>query len=294
MTELDHFELDKPSSGTPDDLPPEPPERSPAALVAVLLVAVAGLGALLYFWFLREPAVDPQPPRTTVTEAPVPDRPEPLEGEAGYDADLPSLDLSDPLVRELLSALSTRPELAAWLATDNLIRNFAAVVDNVADGVTPARHLRVLAPGSGFQARPAAERFVVDPRSYSRYDGIAQTVDTIDATGLARVYSTLKPRIEDAYRDLGYPDRPFDQTLERAIVRLLRTPIVEGDVPLTEAVLSYRYVDPDLETLSPAQKQLLRMGPRNVRVIQAKLREVALALGIPEHRLPATSLTAAR
>ena len=41
-----------------------------------------------------------------------------------------------------------------------------------------------------------------------------------------------------------------------------------------------------LESLTNAQKQLLRMGPRNVKLIQAKLREVAVALGIPASRLP--------
>ena len=38
--------------------------------------------------------------------------------------------------------------------------------------------------------------------------------------------------------------------------------------------------------LTGVQKQLLRMGPRNVRIIQSSLREIALALGIPAERLP--------
>jgi len=37
--------------------------------------------------------------------------------------------------------------------------------------------------------------------------------------------------------------------------------------------------------LSEAQKQLLRMGPENMRVVKQKLRELAAALGIPEDRL---------
>jgi hypothetical protein len=44
--------------------------------------------------------------------------------------------------------------------------------------------------------------------------------------------------------------------------------------------VSYKYDDPKLEALTLAQKQLLRMGPRNVRLIQAKLREMAPYLGI--------------
>jgi len=40
------------------------------------------------------------------------------------------------------------------------------------------------------------------------------------------------------------------------------------------------------QALSAAQKQLLRMGPQNVRMVQNKLREIAAALGIPASKLP--------
>ena len=39
--------------------------------------------------------------------------------------------------------------------------------------------------------------------------------------------------------------------------------------------------DRRLEALSPAQRHLLRMGPRNVRMIQGELRTLAAALGVP-------------
>ena len=47
-----------------------------------------------------------------------------------------------------------------------------------------------------------------------------------------------------------------------------------------------RAFHPQLQELSAAQKQLLRMGPQNVRTVQSKLREIATALGIPASRLP--------
>jgi hypothetical protein len=40
--------------------------------------------------------------------------------------------------------------------------------------------------------------------------------------------------------------------------------------------------------LTAAQKQLLRMGPRNERLVKAKLREIALALGMTPAQLPAS------
>ena len=75
--------------------------------------------------------------------------------------------------------------------------------------------------------------------------------------------------------------------MARALANLLGTPEVRGDAALTQVVLSYHYVDERIESLSGAQKQLLRMGPRNVQVVKAKLRELAVALGIPADRLPA-------
>jgi hypothetical protein len=95
------------------------------------------------------------------------------------------------------------------------------------------------------------------------------------------LYATLRPRIEEAYRDLGYPDQPFDRTLQRAIVMLLDTPDVNGPVRVEPKGIGYAFADHLLEALSGPQKELLRTGPRNVRVIQAKLRDIAVALGIP-------------
>ena len=40
----------------------------------------------------------------------------------------------------------------------------------------------------------------------------------------------------------------------------------------------YRFEDASLESLSPIQKQLVRMGPKNTRAIQAKVGEMAREL----------------
>ena len=90
----------------------------------------------------------------------------------------------------------------------------------------------------------------------------------------------MKPRITDAYRQLGDPEGEFDPTLTRALVELLRTPVVDGRIALTRKSVDYQFADPALESLSGAERQLLRMGPRNVRLIQQKLREIAPYLGI--------------
>ena len=257
------------------------PWRWWAGAAALVLIGAAVAGALL---FLRRPAA---PPSVLATEVAVSGTAR-TQGPLGPQIEpqpLPPLDLTDPLVRDLLGALSSRPELAKWLAGAGLIRAFVASVENIADGRTPASHLRPLAPSRPFVAAPRGDGFVVDPRSYARYDAVADTVASLDASGLARIYATLRPRLQEAYRELGYPDGNIDVAIERAIERLLRTPRVEPTARIQQAPVVYKFTDERLESLSPVEKQFLRMGPRNTRLVQDKLRDVGRVLGIVAERL---------
>ena len=100
------------------------------------------------------------------------------------------------------------------------------------------------------------------------------------------LYATLKPRIDEAYLDLGSPDTMFDQILEQSIIRLLDTPILKDPVNLRRQGIGYIFANPEIENLTAAQKQYLRFGSRNMDLANRKLREIGLALGIPEGRLP--------
>jgi hypothetical protein len=161
-------------------------------------------------------------------------------------------------------------------------------VANIAEGVAPAKQLNALRPAAAFQVLERGEAFYIEPRSYDRYTRLADAVASVDPAGAAKLYATLKPRIEEAAAELGFPDRRFDQFLEQAIVALLRTPTPDRPLQVkpNDEGIGYGFVDDGLERLSAAQKPLLRMGPRNARVIKTKLREIALSLGIPSARLP--------
>ena len=65
------------------------------------------------------------------------------------------------------------------------------------------------------------------------------------------------------------------------MAELLGTPVVEGPVRLEQKILSFAMTDETLESLSQAQKQLLRMGPKGVRAVQGKIRELAAAARRP-------------
>lgn len=265
--------------------PPMPLPRGPSPAPWIAAAIAVALAAGVYFYLQRggTPAPSVPPPDSAPQAAVSPDRP---LGAAADPIEIPPLDASDDVVRMLVAALSSHPRVAAWLATDDLMRNFTVVVENIAGGKSPATHLRSLRPAGAFRAATRGTRLFVDPRSYDRYSGIADAVASIDPAGAARLYTTLRPRIQEAYRELGH-DEPFDRALEQALVALLRVPIGEDDVELEPQGAIYEFADARLEQMTAAQKQLARMGPRNARTIQARLREIALALGIPPERLPA-------
>ena len=260
---------------------PEPHVKS-AVWIASVFIVVAASAATVYFIRSRRPVSGPAPARG-VQSAQEPARP------LGSDAEqiaLPPLGESDALVRDLVRKITSHPQALAWLTTTGLIRNFTVVVANIAEGSTPAGHLRVLRLSSPFQVDERNGEIFIDPRSYDRYDGVASAAASIDPPGASRLYATLKPRIEEAYAELGVQPASFDVALERAVVALLQVPAVDGPVRLYPKGIGYRFADPNLERLTPAQKQLLRAGPRNVRIVQSALRQLALTLGIPPSRLP--------
>lgn len=274
-----------PETPPPPSLPP--PSSPPLWPVIAGAVAVGVLGALWYFAARGStPAPAKAQPGVAQTTVDLPKQPARLQAEPGEAIDLPPLDATDAIVRTLVGRLSSHPAIAAWLTTDQLIRNITVVVANIADGDTPAKHLKALRPSGSFSVRQSGGQIVLDPASYARYDSIADGVASLDARGVARFYATVKPRIAEAYKDLGGGDTDFDRTVERALVMLLKTPIVDRDVQLVTAKMSYAFADLSLEELSKAQRQFLRMGPRNMRLVKAKLREVAHYLGIPDASLP--------
>lgn len=279
MTELD-FDLRPPGHSTPPQ--PPPPPRRPVALWIGIAVVVIALGVAAYYVFGRGPSDAPSN-AAAAADAPAADS---AIGRDGLNVTLPPLEMSDAIIRELVGKLSAHPRVAAWLVTDGLVRNFTVVVVNIAEGRTPAPQLRRLRPTGTFQVSQRGADTVIDPRSYDRYNSLAEASASLDPAGSARLYTGLKPLIDQAYAELGYPDIPFDRMLERAIIRLLETPVVEDPIRVEPEGIGWVYADARLEDLSGAQRQLIRLGARNQQVVQGSLRNIALALGIPAQRLP--------
>jgi len=278
MTDPNDYDLRNSDEPAPDVDAAPPTNRG--IWIAVALVAMLGAIAA-YVFYARRTGPAPSP---VATAAPAPPPARPLGGEPEA-VTVPPLDESDAVVRDLVRALSTHPQVLAWLTTKGLIRNFAVVVSNINDGVTPAKHVEPLRPKAAFQVVERNGQTEIDPRSYDRYNALADAVASLDPAGASRLYATLKPRLQEAYAELGVQPASFDAALEHAIVALLKVPVVDGPVRVQPKGIGWGYADARLEDLNGAQKQLLRMGPRNVRSIQSSLRRIAAALGIPEEQL---------
>jgi len=248
-------------------------DKKPIAIIAVALVVFLAGGA---WWMSRPrsvPAQNASPKVVTGTEAPI-DKP----GAPAPPVNLPPLDQMDGFLRPLLAALSSRPELANWLATDDLIGQLATAIDQAAAGASPARDFKVIRPAARFVPGGRGDRRVIDPASYRRYDGLVQTITAIDASNVAKIYKTIRPRLNEAYQRMGNPTGDVDRGLAQVLDILLDTPVVKDPVAIVEGDGSWEFADEDLEELRPTQKQLLRMGSANVDRLLVWLRALQAAL----------------
>jgi hypothetical protein len=257
-----------------------PSGRFTGPFVGVVALAIVA-GVASYGFFLAEPVLEEA---TSITEAPA--APAVVRDSTHREPTPVPLGESDAMVRDLVKTLSSHLGLAGWLIPDDLVRTFVVVVDNVADGHTPAEHLPPWRPTRRFQTAGASPRLHVDPLSHARYDTHAEIVAAIDPTVAAELYHTLQPLIATAYAELGRAGDEFDVTVLRALRNLLETPVLERDVRLIHRAPFFEFADPALEDLLPVQKQFLGMGPRNVRAVQASLLEIAEAIGFDTAGLP--------
>ncbi len=278
--DLEDFEIDKSQLASGGEAPaghegPRDPPL-PLGLILVGVALVAAIGAVVFI--LMRPGQKAPPPPSPVAPASLASA-QPTEPPAS----LPQLADSDAFVRDAARGLSNHPQLGAWLATRGLVRTLTVTLQNIGEGRSPAPFLPFLTPTVRFQATEKAGRLVADPKSYAAYDDFADGVSALDAAECARVYKLLAPLFAAAYADLGYPGPDFPKAVARAVEVLGATRVSDVEIVLRRGRVFLEFADPKLESLPLAQRHLLRMGPRNARLIQKKAAEIAQALGLPPH-----------
>lgn len=248
---------------------PSPLPRVLAALVIVALMV--GLG---WLWLASDRDTS-SPPSTTGAPASTPE-PEVERGwgEGSPEMELPELDASDEFIRRVVAGLSARPELAAWLTTDELVRRFVTVVVDLAGEFNPTESVAHMRPDEPFQVRTEDGRTYMSEGSFRRFDALAATVASLDTEGTVQLYRQLLPLMEAAYAELGIQGPSFRELVEVALDNVLAIEPREGPMELVGADGIYVYADAELEAQRGLEKAFLRMGPDNTRRIQSKVQEL--------------------
>jgi hypothetical protein len=241
--------------------------------VAVLAVLAGG-----WYWYRShqeaapvERALPPLPPATAPANA-GPQISHPLPASSSSEA-LPALNDSDPVVTDSLIGVLGKEPVAQYLVPQNIVRHFVVTVDNLPRHKVAA-DLRPVKPTPG-QTLTASQGEIttLSNTNFERYAGLTRVIGACDVQSLAVVYERLYPLFQQAYEDLGYPGKYFNDRLVESIDDMLQAPEVPGPIQLVQPKVFWEYADPSLENRSAGQKLLIRMGPANARIIKAKLRE---------------------
>ncbi len=189
---------------------------------------------------------------------------------------LPALNDSDTMVVAKIDEYLS-DSVMSLLVTDDVIRRGVVFIDNLAQGKVAKKHNPVIKPQESFSVTEG-DILTIDPNSYERYTPYVKIFTSMSAAQVVRMFEEYQPLINDAYTEIGYGDDEFKQTLNDAIDLLLDTPEPEGALPLLRDSVTYQYAFSEWEQLPAAQKQLLRMGPDNMKKVKAALRNIKAQL----------------
>lgn len=260
------------------------------------VVVLLGMGVAAYFWLQRKPeAVPIPPPAAAVLPA---SAPEPAAAAAPVirypiEAVTPAkrsptsaAQQSDPQaeVQRGLMDLIGRKAMLAFLVPGDFVHQFVATVDNLAQG----RATSMLWPVSPTPGKTLvvekADGLYLDAANAKRFEPFVRFATAIDVAKATALYIRLYPLCQQAYEELGYPGKYFNDRLVEVIDQLLQTPElvqplkltltkVNGPIPTLRPWVRYEFADPELEMRPAGQKILLRMGSTNAARIKAKLSE---------------------
>jgi hypothetical protein len=264
----------------------------------MIILAVGAVGAGGYFWWRHQqpppaappipqiaaptlpPAAPPPPPPPAPAAEPAIKHPMPAPDRAPRTP-LPALAESDPHVREALVDLFGRKGVLAFLNVDGFVRRFVTTVDNLANERASAQQW----PVSRTPGRFLADGGTISPTNAERYAPLLRFALAVDATRAVGLYARLYPLFQEAYEELGFPGKYFNDRAIEVIDHLLATPEAPASpkVKLVQVTDSagrtrpgtlYQFEDASLETRSAGQKILLRIGAENAALAKAKLSEI--------------------
>ena len=266
---------------------------------APMLVITVVLGVVLFFWWGEEQPAEP-PAREEMPVSPqeglelpaeveepeiqypvpVPGLPEEAITPSQMEKEpLPVLDLSDAFIEEEFRHLYDEQKFGGLFLLKDIIRNIVVTIDNMTGAKLPQKYSFTAPPGGQFLVfRDAAGTEFIDPKNHDRYWSFVELAEMSDLRRFVSFYVRYYPLFQQAYRDLGYPDRYFNDRFVQVLDHLLAAPEIRVPIKLVRPKVFYQYADPALESLSAGQKLLIRMGPDNAARAKARIKELRQAL----------------
>jgi hypothetical protein len=252
--------------------------------VAGVCAAAIALGGWWWWSSRTPPAVVAEAPAPAPVAPAEPATAEPAKSEHPIEAapaaqqptaaeTLPSLAESDSVLRAALGGLVGEPALVQFFQMTGIASRFVATVDNLPRSRVSTKILPVRGPGGAFIVVGTPGEQTIGADNAGRYAAHLALLEAVDAKRAAALYVRFYPLLEQAYRDLGYPQGHFNDRLVAVIDHLLATPQVEGPIRVVQPKVLFEFADPDLEARSAGQKLLLRMGAANAARVKSKLRE---------------------
>ena len=190
---------------------------------------------------------------------------------------LPPLDESDEIFRENLVGMS--PGLGVWLQGENLITSYMTIINDFSQGLRIYKHMRFLSLSKPFAVKQDQQGLFIDPAGYNRYNQLVAAVNAISVQEALSLYKRYRPLFQQVFEQFGYPDdHHVDDIMKKAVANIVAAPVIEARIGLIRPTVRYKFADKNIESLDPVQKQMIRMGPENTRVVQSKLRAFVVAL----------------
>lgn len=192
---------------------------------------------------------------------------------------IPDLNESDSWVQKKLTSIIWRKELLELLINEDMIRRFVVFVDNFSQGNIAYSHSPFIKPVTKFTVKDIPtdnqeETWEFSESSFKRFSLYVDLFRSVDSETLVEWYQELKPLINEAYSELGYPEKEFDQVLQSAITKVLDLEFPKGDNKLVRPSVMFRYKSADIELLDDADKLMLRIGKDNLLIIKSVLLEI--------------------
>jgi len=260
--------------------------KNPAVWIVLLILAITGTS--VYFWKVRTdrearleqmPSQKPEvaeasPPQSAEPEIahPLPEAQPQLPSAAPKP--LPPLNESDDKVRESLALPLGTQALDDIVISKDVARHIVATIDNLPRKKLAQRLLPVKPPSGPLVTSGQGEIVTLSAANYARYTRYVTLLQAVDTKQLVALYVHLYPLFQQAYEELGYPKKYFNDRLVQVIDHLLAAPTVKQPVELVRPKVLYEFEDPELEDLSAGQKMMIRIGPENAAAMKAKLREI--------------------